>query len=100
MELSSFRRMCDFCKAKETGNLYTRVFGGGVTFVNADKIVHLRYISELALKFYNDNTSRSFKLLKVCKINSSGPGYFGLTFRAQEDGSEECPTFRGVVRLL
>ncbi|XP_073146926.1 uncharacterized protein [Henckelia pumila] len=97
MELPSFRGMCDFCKAKETGNPYTRLCGGGVTFVNADKLVDLRYMSELVLKFYNDNTSRSFKLLKVCKINCSGFGYFGLTFRAQEDGSEECPTFQGVV---
>ncbi|XP_073148182.1 uncharacterized protein [Henckelia pumila] len=99
-ELSSFRGMCDFCKDVPTGDPFTLVCGGGVTFVNADKLVDLRYMSELALKSYNDNTLRSFKLLKVCKINNSGSGHFGLTFTAQEDGSEECPTFRGVVRVL
>ncbi|XP_073121336.1 uncharacterized protein [Henckelia pumila] len=74
--------------------------GGAITFVNADKDGDMRHLAEKALRFYNDEESKSFRLVKVCKVNRMGLGYYGLTFKAHEDGSEECPVFRGVVRVV
>ncbi|XP_073015122.1 uncharacterized protein [Primulina eburnea] len=92
MSLDDYRRICDLCnEPRKPGK--PKLYGGLVTFVNADKIVDLRYLSELALKLFNDAKSTSFKLLKVCKINHGGSGYYGLTFRAQEDGIKESLVF-------
>ncbi|XP_073015121.1 uncharacterized protein [Primulina eburnea] len=96
MSLDDYRRICDLCnEPRKPGK--PKLYGGLVTFVNADKIVDLRYLSELALKLFDDAKSTSFKLLKVCKINHGGSGYYGLTFRAQEDGIKHSLVFRGVV---
>ncbi|XP_075491652.1 uncharacterized protein LOC142529861 isoform X1 [Primulina tabacum] len=96
MSLDDYRRTCDLCnEPRKPGK--PKLYGGLVTFVNADKIVDLRYLSELALKLFIDVKSNSFKLLKVCKINHGGCGYYGLTFRAQEDGIKHSLVFRGVV---
>ncbi|XP_073121335.1 uncharacterized protein [Henckelia pumila] len=96
--------MCDLCieppeLGPDRGGVTAgRRGGAAVTYVNADKQDDLRHLAELALKFYDDK-EKSFKVMKVCKVNRVGAGYYGLTFMAKEDGSEECPVFRGVVRV-
>ncbi|XP_073133065.1 uncharacterized protein [Henckelia pumila] len=57
-----------------------------------------RSMQESALKFCNNTKAKNFKLVKVCKINY-GSTYFGVT-RAQEEGSEECPLFRGAIHCV
>lgn len=96
ISLSDLRQMCDLCNGPPNGSLNP---GAAVTYRNADELVFLRHLAELALKFYNDTNSKSYKLVKVCKINCVAACY-GLTFRAREDGSEECPVFRGVVNVV
>ncbi|XP_073135651.1 uncharacterized protein [Henckelia pumila] len=93
--LPTFRHLCDLCmKIPDDGSI-----GGSVTLTNADKHDRLKVSAELVLKFYNDTKLKNFKLVKLCKFNIASIHY-GLTFRAREDGSEECPLFRGVVRCV
>ncbi|XP_073141896.1 uncharacterized protein [Henckelia pumila] len=98
-ELSLYRDMRDSCVYQPKpapGGFLTQKIVGVFTFVNANKLVDMRYLPELALKLYNDNKLKSFKLVKVLKINRFGAGYYGLTFEAQEAGSEPR-VFRGIV---
>ncbi|XP_073138026.1 uncharacterized protein [Henckelia pumila] len=110
MSLSRLRGMCDVCIAKvKHENVDEEIdaefppelpVGGGITHINADKSVALKNLGEIALKFYNDTKSKNFKLAKVCKVNTIAFRYKGVTFRAQEDGSEESPLFRAVVFVM
>ncbi|XP_073147640.1 uncharacterized protein [Henckelia pumila] len=95
--LLDLRELCDFCMEPPDDDGET--VDAGITYVNADKKDNLRDLAELALKFYNDTKAKNFKLVKVCKINY-GSTYFGVTFRAQEGGSEECPLFRGAIHCV
>ncbi|XP_073147431.1 uncharacterized protein [Henckelia pumila] len=109
ISLSRLREMCDlcmeiprYCLTRRAGRLDPRDLqglpaGGTLTLVNAGKRAGLINLADIALTFYNDTKSMNFKLVKVCKVNTIAVNYSALTFRAQEDGSEESLLFRGVV---
>ncbi|XP_073147429.1 uncharacterized protein [Henckelia pumila] len=87
ISLSRLREMCDLCMEIPRYCLTRRV-GKRAGLIN---------LADIALTFYNDTKSMNFKLVKVCKVNTIAVNYSALTFRAQEDGSEESLLFRGVV---